>query len=87
VISLVRENLRPYLGLITDYIRWGQKDGSVHADVDPEAWVIHVLMQIISMVAFSPVTEGMAVLPAEESLERQKAELVRMARRALLSAS
>lgn len=82
--TLVREHLRPYLGLITDYIRWGQKDHSVHADVDPEAWVIHVLMLIISMVAFAPVTEGMAVLPAEECMERQKAELVRMARRALL---
>jgi len=79
----LKENLQPWIALITDYIRWGQKIGICHADVDPEAYVIHVLLASISMVAFTPVAEAIAGTTAKKSLARQKKELVRMAREAL----
>ena len=82
---LVREHLGPYLGLIADYIRWGQRDGTAHPDVNPEAWLIHVLHMTVTMVAFAPVTEALAGDPPEECLARQKTELVRLARAALLN--
>lgn len=82
--ALIVEHLGPYLALVTDYIRWGQRDHIAHEDVDPEAWLNHVLNMIVAMVAFSPVSSAFPDGAADVSLERQKSELVRMTRMALL---
>jgi TetR/AcrR family transcriptional regulator len=81
--KLLKEHLQPWIALITDYIRWGKKTGICREDVDPEAYVIHVLLLAISMTAFTPVAEAIANTSPKKSLVRQKKELVRMAREGL----
>lgn len=81
--KLLQQHLQPWIALITDYIRWGKKTGICRPDVDPEAYVIHVLLMIISMTAFTPVAEAIASTTAKKSLARQKAELIRLAREGL----
>ncbi len=83
--ALLLENLGPYLALVTDYIRWGQRDHIAHEDVDPEAWLNHVLNMIVAMVAFSPVSSAFPDAEYEAALGRQKTEMIRMTRVALLS--
>jgi TetR/AcrR family transcriptional regulator len=83
--ELIREHLGPYLALVTDYIRWGQRDGIAHEDVDPEAWLNHVLNLSVAMVAFAPVCSGFGGVEVEGALERQKVELIRLTRMALLT--
>jgi len=83
--ELIREHLGPYLNLVTDYIRWGQRDGIAHADLDPEAWLNHVLNLSVAMVAFAHVCSGFGGVEVAGALDRQKAELVRLTRAALLT--
>jgi AcrR family transcriptional regulator len=48
---LMAEHLRPWLLLVAEYIREGQKVGMIHADVDPESYVLHVIVLVVSTVA------------------------------------
>ena len=77
----MEEHLSPWLNLVTDYIRRGQKEGVVHDDLDPEAWVMHVVSQTVATFAFSQV--GEAVLRDDASYARRVRELVRVARTSL----
>lgn len=88
VQRLLAENLRPWLLLVSEYVREGQKLGLIHADVDPEAYVLHVIVLVISTVA------SLSSLPAilepagttHEDLEaRHLQELVRLTRTALFT--
>ena len=81
--ALIRVHLRPWLVLMADYIRLGKKGGDIRSGVDSEAYVVHVLLLIISMVAFAPVGSAISDTPQPESVERQTRELVRIARDAL----
>ena len=55
-----------FLVAIADYIRSGQEKGQHFADVDPEAYVLHVLQLVISAAASADVT-GIVLL---ESLDQ-----------------
>lgn len=81
--ALIGEHLRPWLVLLADYIRLGKQVEEVRPGVDAEAYVVHVLLLIISMVAFAPVGSAISDTPQPESIERQTRELVRVARSAL----
>jgi TetR/AcrR family transcriptional regulator len=83
------EGLRPWLLLIAEYIRQGQQVGIIYEDVDPESYVMHVIMLVAATVA------NLAILPrvlsggpleggADE--ERYLSELSRFARTALFKA-
>jgi len=83
------EGLRPWLLLIAEYIRQGQQLGIIYEDVDPESYVMHVIMLVAATVA------NLAILPrvlsggaleggADE--ERYLSELSRFARTALFKA-
>jgi len=81
--ELFRENLRPWTGLLTGYIRMGQEAGSVRADLDPEAWTLQMIMAAIGAVAVGPV--GGHMLSEHPSVERQLRELVRTAKASLFN--
>src|SRR5258708_9698366 len=51
------EGLRPWLLLIAEYIRQGQQLGIIYEDVDPESYVMHVIMLVAATVA------NLAILP------------------------
>jgi TetR/AcrR family transcriptional regulator len=83
---LMGENLRPWLLLLAEYIREGQKLGSIRADVDPESYVLHVILLVVANVAnlstlsMSLDTSG---APADAIERRHMKELARLARTAL----
>lgn len=49
--ALLVEGLRPWLLLVAEYIRQGQVNGILHEDVDPESYVMHVIMIVVTAVA------------------------------------
>jgi TetR/AcrR family transcriptional regulator len=92
---LMIESLRPWILLVAEYIREGQKLGQIRENVDPESYVLHVIILVIatvanlSTVAVALVGDGPA--PAarrsddarDQPEQRHLAELVRMTRTAL----
>ena len=80
------ESLRPWLLLVAEYIREGQKIGLIRGNVDPESYVLHVIVLVIATVAnLSTVSLALAGDTAEpaDPEERHLAELVRLTRTAL----
>lgn len=78
-----RDQLLPWTMLLTDYIRTGQAEGRIRREVDPEAYVLQFLNAAIGTIATGGVTR--AVIAGNPDLERQLAELVRIARRSLFN--
>jgi AcrR family transcriptional regulator len=83
---LLVESLRPWIMLVAEYIREGQQIGLIHENVDPESYVLHVVILVIANVS-SMSTLAMA-LPSEahnprDAEQRHLAELIRLTRTAL----
>jgi TetR/AcrR family transcriptional regulator len=83
---LMVESLRPWILLVAEYIREGQKIGLVRSNVDPESYVLHVIILVIATVAnlstVSLVLASDSTADADPE-ERHLAELVRLTRTAL----
>jgi AcrR family transcriptional regulator len=85
--ALLVEGLRPWLLLVAEYIRQGQASGILYEDVDPESYVMHVILLVAGTVA------NLQVLPrvlsdnggrdAATAEKRYLDELFRMARSSL----
>ncbi len=83
--TLIREHLRPWLGMIADYIRQGQREGIIHADVDADAYIAQMLHFIMASIAMQD-TLGVVLTRGESpraGMERATRELTRLARAAL----
>ena len=87
----MREHLaagvRPWVDLLSDYIRKGKQSGELHSDVDPEAYVVHVITLVLSSMAAAPVVSGLfrENEDAGEVEERHVREVMRMARASLFA--
>jgi TetR/AcrR family transcriptional regulator len=90
---LLVESLRPWILLVAEYIREGQQLGLIHENVDPESYVLHVVILVIANVANMP-TVALTLAGAapsgrsagqnrRETEQRHLAELVRLTRTAL----
>jgi AcrR family transcriptional regulator len=79
---LLRETVRPWLGAVAGYIRDGQARGLHYADVDPEAYLIHVLSLVLTAAAGAHVS-AVALAPGATGRARFHAELARIARASL----
>jgi len=77
--KLLRGAVRPWLDAVSGYIESGKKAGAHYADVDSEAYVVHILQLVISSSASAAVT--VAVLDGDR--ERYDRELARIARASL----
>ena len=79
-------SVRPWVAMIADYIRKGQKSGEVHADADPEAYVVDLIAMVLTSFATAPVL-GTMIADSEPSalLERQRREILRLARAGLFA--
>jgi TetR/AcrR family transcriptional regulator len=84
---VLAENLRPWILLVAQYVRQGVTSGIIHADVDPEAYVLHVIVLVLANVAVRPITHGVISPEAtsDETHERQMQELFRLTRTALFN--
>jgi AcrR family transcriptional regulator len=81
--KLLAENLRPWVLLVSQYIREGVRSGVIHADVDPEAYVLSVVVLVLATIGARGVSE--AVLGTEDAHARQLIELQRLTKTALFS--
>jgi AcrR family transcriptional regulator len=79
---LLRVTLRPWLSAVAAYIRDGQARGLHYPDVDPEAYLIHVLSLVLTAAAGSHVS-AVALAPGAAGRNRFHAELARLARASL----
>ncbi|MDH5674290.1 MAG: TetR/AcrR family transcriptional regulator [Myxococcales bacterium] len=84
--KLLSENLRPWILLVAQYIREGQRGGLIYEDVDPEAYVLNVILMVLSSISARPIAEsllGAEPLCREDRPSRQLDELMRMTRMSL----
>lgn len=80
------EVVRPWVGLLSDYIRKGAETGELHRDVDPEAYVVHVITLVLAGMAASPIVTGLVTAASrQQAEERHVRELLRMARSSLFA--
>ena len=75
--------IRPWLHIISDYIRRGVDDGIIHRDVDPEAYVVTVIQLVVSRVATTDVFGAEVPENDESARQRRTEETIRLARAAL----
>lgn len=76
--------LRPWLALVTEYIRLGQRQGRVRPDLDPEAWTLNITVLSIGTIAAGGVFDQVVGGPDPDAFrQRQLDELVRMAHASL----
>ncbi|MHB1844684.1 MAG: TetR/AcrR family transcriptional regulator [Deltaproteobacteria bacterium] len=80
---LMRGAVRPWLTAIAGYVRRGQERGRHFADVDAEAYVLHVLQLVLSASASAEVFAD--ALGPGAPRARYDRELVRIARASLFS--
>lgn len=80
---LLRTAVRPWVAAIAGYIRDGQAHGRHYDDVDPEAYVAHILYFVITATA-APVSPE-AIEPGPNGRARYERELGRIAKAALFA--
>jgi TetR/AcrR family transcriptional regulator len=85
---LLVDNLKPWLLLVAQYIREGQKTGIIHADLDPEAYVLNVIMLVLSNATVRSLAQSVLGSEARgDAAARQMSELLRFTRTALFKSS
>jgi AcrR family transcriptional regulator len=83
MVALFRAHLQPWTSLVTDYVRRGQDEGRVREGVDPEAYILQLLVGVIATVATGDATRHILAEPPD--LDRQLDELLRVARTSLFN--
>jgi hypothetical protein len=68
---------------VAGYIRSGQEQGRHFADVDPEAYVVHVLQFVVTATAAAAVTAAAIDPDSADGRARYERELARIAKASL----
>ena len=77
------QDFGPWLTLVTDGIRRGQKAGHLRSDVDPEAWISQLIVLVIGTFAAADLAASAFPESTEDAVTRQVTELIRTARHSL----
>lgn len=80
------DRLSPWMPLVTDAIRTGQASGRVHPGLDPEVWLVELVLTLVGSFAVDSVALSLLQLEPAELRARRNAELVRLARTSLFRA-
>jgi TetR/AcrR family transcriptional regulator len=80
--KLLRQAVHPWLSTVAQYVRAGREAGRHYAEVDDEAYVLHVMQLVVTATACGSVTSSFIEGDAGARYER---ELARIARRSLFS--
>jgi len=83
--AIVKEHLRPWAPLLIEYLRMGQQAGVVKATVDPESYLVQVIIMVVGTVAIGDVAGAMVESDSDNHLESRIAELVRIAQDSLFN--
>jgi TetR/AcrR family transcriptional regulator len=81
--KLLRGSVQPWLGAVAGYIRAGKERGAHYADVDEEAYLMHVLLLVITATASAAVTSTALESDGRARMDRYDRELARIARASL----
>lgn len=79
---LLRQTVRPWLAAVAAYIRDGQVRGLHYPEVDPEAYLIHILSLVMTAAAGAHVS-AVALAPGAAGRNRFHTELTRIAKASL----
>jgi len=79
----LKERLSPWFPLVIDAVRTGQASGRVHPKLDPEVWLVELLLMIVGSFAVDAVVTSLVDVPSDTLRARRNAELVRLARASL----
>jgi AcrR family transcriptional regulator len=77
--KLIHDHVRPWVNIICNYIRKGQQQGTVHADVVPEAYVVNCMSLVLSNVATHDCLRSFGA----EAADSYTRELLRIAKSSL----
>lgn len=84
---LVAAHVQPWTKIMSDYITKGRDQGRVHADIDPEVYVAHMINLVVCGVAmldtFAALAPGAGAPDMKAATKRHVQELLRVARAAL----
>ena len=82
---LLETHVRPWVTIVSDYIRRGQEQGRLYFEADPQTYVAHVTILVIGSLATFDTVAGLAPDQAtrEQLLERHIRELLRIAKTSL----
>lgn len=81
--EVLQRQVRPWVEVVADYIREGQRSGTVRPGVDPEPYVLHVVSMALFSLATAPGAAPLMAQPGRPPVERTVAELVRLAKAGL----
>lgn len=82
----IATRLRPWAPLVLRYVRAGQREGRIHRDLDPEAWLVEVIILLVGSFAVDGVVVGILDEDRKVARARRTAELLRLARSSLFCA-
>lgn len=74
---LLRGPVQPWLQAVARYIAGGQKTGDHFEDVDPEAYVVHILQLVLIATASSSVTQAAITKDARRRYTRELARIAK----------
>ncbi len=84
---LIERHVAPWTRIVCDYIRKGQEQGRIHADVDPEAYLAMIITLVLSAVSLHGVMSNLVLdaerPPGQAEPSRLVTEMMRVARRSL----
>jgi len=78
--QLASELVFPWTRLLIEYIRMGQEAKIIKCEVDPESYIMQVMMMAIGTVALGHVASALTDTDSRESIDKRIKELVRIAR-------
>lgn len=81
--ALLREHVSPWTKLIGEYLRMGQQSGVYRKDVNPDAFIVQVMVMVVSAVALGNVTSGVMGTTANFPRNTLIKELVRIVQSSL----
>lgn len=85
--ALLEEHLSPWTKLIGDYLRMGQTSGVYRKDVDPDAYIVQVMVMVVGAVAMGNVTSGLVVPFGDVPPKALMKEMVRIVQTSLYTDS
>lgn len=82
---LFKQTLGPWMKILSDYIRRGQEEGIIYADVDPEAYILQTIQLVVGTLAVGDVVDALldGASQTRTPHRRQIDEVIRIARSSL----
>ena len=89
--DVLGQTIAPWSVLLTDSIRRGQAAGTIRSEVNPESWLIEVVVLVIGTFAAADLAGAVfadqAEISPKDRIDRQLDEIIRMARTSLYTPS